>query len=97
MIQIGREFIISNYRLNEEQTARMELYTNSFEDEENCLYEMVNGQPCCQVEYLLYNDEFETGDMTKRTEMNGFYNVFVNVETGVVEEYEYNSSLAGQG
>jgi hypothetical protein len=97
MIQIGREFIISNYRLNEEQTARMELYTNSFEAEENCWYEMVNGQPCFQVEYLLYNDEFETGDMTKRTEMNGFYNVFVNVETGVVEEYEYNSSLAGQG
>ena len=97
MIQIGREFIISNYKLNEEQIARMELYTNSFEDEENCWYEMIDGKPCFQVEYLLYNDEYETGDMTKRTEMNGFYSVFVNVETGVVEEYEYNSSLAGQG
>jgi hypothetical protein len=75
----------------------MELYTNSFEDEANCWYEMINGQPCFQVEYLLYNDEYETGDMTKRTEMNGYYNVFVNVETGAVEEYEYNSSLAGQG
>ena len=97
MIRIGREFIISNYGLNEEQIARLELYTNSFEDEENCWYEMINGQPCFQVEYLLYNDEYETGDMTKRTEMNGYYNVFVNVETGAVEEYEYNSSLAGQG
>jgi hypothetical protein len=97
MIQIGREFIISNYGLNEEQTARLELYTNSFEDEENCWYEMKNNNPCFQVEYLLYNDEYETGDLTKRTEMNGYYNVFVNVETGVVEEYEYNSSLAGQG
>lgn len=97
MILIGREFIISNYGLNEEQIARIELYTNSYEDEENCWYEMINGQPCFQVEYLLYNDEYETGDMTKRTEMNGYYIVYVNVETGVVEEYEYNSSLAGQG
>ena len=97
MIRIGREFIISNYGLNEEQAARMELYTNSYECEENCLYEMINGQPCFQVEYLLYNDEYETGDLTKRTEMNGYYIVYVNVETGTVEEYEYNSSLAGQG
>ena len=97
MIQIGREFVISNYGLNEEQAARMELYTNSFEDEENCWYEMVNSQPCFQVEYLMYNDEYETGDLTKRTEMNGYYIVYVNVETGAVEEYEYNSALAGQG
>lgn len=97
MIRIGREFIIGNYGLNEEQTARMELYTNSFEDEENCWYEMIHDKPCFQVEYLLYNDEYETGDLTRRTEMNGYYNVFVNVETGAVEEYEYNSSLAGQG
>lgn len=100
MIRIGREFIISNYGLNEEQIARLELYTyNTFgdEDEENCWYLMMNGKPCFQVEYLLYNDEYETGDMTRRTEMNGYYNVFVNVEDGTVEEYEYNSSLAGLG
>ena len=97
MILIGREFIISNYGLNEEQIARLELYTNSFEGEENCWYEMMGGQPCFQVEYLLYNDEYETGDLTRRTEMNGYYIVYVNVETGTVEEYEYNSSLAGQG
>ena len=29
--------------------------------------------------------------------MNGYCIVYVNVETGAVEEYEYNSSLAGQG
>ena len=97
MILIGREFIISNYGLNDEQIARLELYTNSFEGEDNCWYEMINGHPCFQVEYLLYNDEYETGDLTKRTEKNGIYNVYVNVETGAVEEYEYNSSLAGQG
>lgn len=97
MIQIGRTFIVSHYGLSEEQTARLELYTNSFADNENSWYEMMNGKPCFQVEYLLYHDEFESGDMTKRTEMNGYYNVFVNVETGAVEEYEYNSGLGGLG
>ena len=97
MIRIGREFIISNYGLNNEQSARLELYTNSFRDEENCWYEMMNGKPCFQVEYLLYSGEFETGDGTRRTEMNGYYKVFVNVETGAVEEYEYNSALGGEG
>ena len=29
MIAIGREFVISNWKLNEEQTGRLELYTNS--------------------------------------------------------------------
>ena len=97
MIQIGRAFIIGNYGLGEEQIARLELYTNSFKDEENCWYDMLNGKPCFQVEYLLYNDEHETGDMTNRAGMNGFYKVFVNVETGAVEEYEYNSGLGGEG
>lgn len=97
MIRIGREFIISNYGLNEEQIARMELYTNSFRDEANCWYEMMDGKPCFQVEYLLYNDEYETQDMTKRTGMNGYYMVYVNVETGAVEAYEYNSGLGGEG
>ena len=32
-----------------------------------------------------------------RMEKDGYYNVFVNVETGVIEEYEYNSALAGEG
>ncbi|MBQ7655888.1 MAG: hypothetical protein IJS41_05215 [Clostridia bacterium] len=97
MIQIGKEFIVGNYGLNDGQVARMELYTHSYEDEENCWYEMVDGKPCFKVEYLLYNDEYETGDMTHRTEMNGFYNVYVNVETGAVEDYEYNSGLGGVG
>lgn len=96
MILIGRAFIISNYGLNEEQSAQLELYTNTCGDEENSWYEMINGKPCFQVEYLKYNDEFETGDITKRTAMNGYYNVFVNVETGTVEDYEYNSTLGGQ-
>ena len=101
MIAVGREFIISNYSLDEEQAARMELYTNSFEDDGNSWYEMVNGTPCFKVEYLLYapytTEMYDSNEPLPHMEKDGYYNVFVNVETGVVEEYEYNSALAGQG
>ena len=55
---------ISNYGLNEEQAARMELYTNfdrqdpdqagpgstGTEGSENGWYDMINGKPCFEVE-----------------------------------------------
>ena len=101
MIAIGREFIISTYALNDEQAGRMELYTNSFEDSENSWYEMVDGKPCFKVEYLLYApytaEMIDRNEPQSRMEKDGYYNVFVNVETGVIEEYEYNSALAGEG
>jgi len=116
MIRTAKDFIVSNYGLNEEQTGRLELYTNSFgnnweetdvwtdytpADCGNTWYEMVNGKPCFQVEFLLYEpvtEEMEArGEEPDRSEMDGFYNVFVNVETGEIEEYEYNSALAGLG
>ena len=93
MIAIGREFIISNYGLDGEQVSRLELYTGSFADEPNTWYLMVNGQPCFMVEYLLYGND----PNVRYTEKDGYYIVYVNVETGVVEEYEYNSALAGEG
>jgi len=101
MIGIGREFILSNYQLNDEQTARLELYTNSFDDGENTWYEMVNGKPCFLVEYLLYEEytteQIDRGESRGRTEKDGYYMVFVNVEDGTVEQYEYNAALAGLG
>ena len=116
MIRTAKDFIVSNYGLNEEQVGRLELYTNSFgnnweetdvnteytpQDCGNTWYEMVNGKPCFQVEFLLYEpvttEMMERGEEPARTEMDGFYNVFVNVETGEIEEYEYNSALSGLG
>ncbi len=101
MTEIGRSFVTGAYGLNEEQISRLELYTNSFDAEENCWYEMVNGKPCFLVEYLLYQDpEAEqpgNGETRDRSEKDGYYKVFVNVETGVVEQYEYNSALGGEG
>ncbi len=99
MIMIGREFILTNYGLNEEQTAQMELYTNSYpvDSDPNTWYWMVNGAPCFQVEYLLYAENPEEDGIVNRAEKDGYYNVFVNVEDGTVEEYEYNSALSGEG
>ena len=93
MIGIGREFIISTWQLDEEQASRMELYTLSFLDSENQWYENVTGKPCFEVEYLLYPQE----EGKTPGEKDGYYIVYVNVETGAVEQYEYNSALAGLG
>ena len=108
MIAIGREFIISSYNLNEEQVSRLELYTNRGptmellaligitevpEQDPNEWYETIKGVPCFEVEYLLYS---EGGD-ENRTEKDGYYIVYVNVETGAVEQFEYNSALGGWG
>lgn len=108
MIAIGREFIISSYGLNEEQISRLELYTNRGptmellaligitevpEQNPNEWYKTINGAPCFEVEYLLYSE----GDDTQRTEKDGYYIVYVNVETGAVEQFEYNSALGGWG
>lgn len=113
MIRVGREFIISNYNLNEEQVGRLELYTNFDSpykdlidadpeaDNGNSWYDTVNGKPCFIVEYLLYQpmteEEYEAGKPLDYKEGDGYYIVYVNVETGEIEEYVYNSGLAGQG
>ena len=115
MIAAGREFIITNYGLNEEQIARMELYTNfdaEIDGEEapadtgdngNGWYDMVNDKPCFKVEYLLGDPEVPEeeleGDVAVRQykDKDGYYVVYVNVETGEIEDYQYNSGLSGQG
>ena len=63
---------------------------------------MVGGKPCFQVEYLLGQPEVpeqEGAAVTPlpREEKDGYYVVYVNVETGEIEEYEYNSGLGGKG
>ena len=113
MIAAGREFIISNWDLNGEQVSRLELYTNAApqytddtDPEEaqgnvNDWYEMVNGKPCFKVEYLLYQayttEQMENNEPLQHEEKDGFYVVYMNVETGEIEEYEYNSGLGGLG
>lgn len=112
MIRIGREFILSNWGLNDEQAARMELFTNfgrepdsvpGPEENPNGWYDMIDGKPCFQVEYLLAQPEVpEQPGVTENLprqyqEGDGYYIVYVNVETGEIERFEYNSGLGGQG
>jgi len=116
MIAAGREFIISNWGLNEEQIARMELFTNyvaevenedgeteAIEQNGNGWYDMINDRPCFKVEYLLGDPEVPEeeleGEVAVRQykDKDGYYVVYVNVETGEIEDYEYNSGLAGIG
>ena len=100
MIALGREFILSTYSLTDEQVARLELYTNSYETEDaNHWYETVNGKPCFLVEYLL-DEEGVTEEMLNDPNyyrMNSYFKVFVNVETGAIEQYEFSNGLGGQG
>ena len=72
------------------------------EEDDNGWYDMVGGKPCFQVEYLLGQPEVpeqEGAAVTPlpREEKDGYYVVYVNVETGEIEEYEYNSGLGGKG
>ena len=100
MIALGREFILSTYSLTDDQVARLELYTNSYETEDaNHWYETVNGKPCFLVEYLM-DEEDVTAEMLNDPNyyrMNSYFKVFVNVETGAIEQYEFSSGLGGEG
>ena len=100
MIAIGREFLLSTYSLTDSETARLELYTNSYETTDaNHWYETVNGKPCFLVEYLLDEESFteEAAQDPNYDRQNSYFKVFVNVETGVIEQYEYNSGHGGIG
>ena len=72
------------------------------EDNGNGWYDMINDKPCFQVEYLLGQPEVTEQEgvvvtTLPREEKDGYYVVYVNVETGEIEEYEYNSGLGGKG
>ena len=101
MEEIGREFIISNYGLSEEQISRLDLDTTGAEETGSHYYGYMNGKPCYLVEYLLYmpytTEMMDQGQSWPRTEKDGYYLVYVNVEDGTVERYLYDSALGGVG
>lgn len=100
MIAIGREFILTSFGLTESEAGRLELFTTPGESgESNRWYETVNDRPCFLVEYLLDEESFtpEMADDPDYIRQNAYYKVYVNVETGVIEQYEFNSGLGGVG
>ena len=99
MIAAAREFILTSYSLTEQEIARLELYTNSYETDENAWYETVNGKPCFLVEYLLDEEDYAAQAEHDDSEIrnNSYFKIFVNVETGVIEQYEYDAGVGGEG
>ena len=95
MIDTAREFIITAYNLTDEQISLLELYTNSYETDENAWYEIINGQNCFLVEYFL--DENPSAVEETGYRMNAYFKIYINVETGAVEQYEYSSGVGGVG
>lgn len=71
----------------------------TFEAGENTWYETVNGKPCFLVEYLLDEESYASQPVHSETEErhNSYYKIYVNMETGVIEQYECNSGLGGIG
>lgn len=97
MVDIAREFIISNYSLTEEQISRLDLFTEINAEEGNAWYETIQDKPCFLVEYLLDKDDYteSLGADPNYVRNNSYYKVFVNVETGVIEQYEYYAGVGG--
>ena len=99
MIGIAREFLLSTWPLTEKEIERLELYTNSYDVEENAWYETVDGKPCFLVEFLLdeegWTAELANDETAQRN--NSYFKIFVNVETGMIEQYEFSSGLGGWG
>ena len=106
MIATAREFICSNWPLTDEQISWLDLLNGQPSPdntaEANKWYEMVDGKPCYMVEYLLYRP-LTTEQITDRNFVRiggageGYYQVYINVENGEIEKYEYNSALGGIG
>ena len=99
MVEIAKGFIISNYELTEEQIGRLDLFTVLGAEDANAWYETVDGKPCFLVEYLLdkddYTDELQLDPNYSRD--NSYFKIYVNVETGVIEQYEYDAGVGGVG
>lgn len=103
MVSLARDAVVSRYELTEAQASLLELYTRlqsgsssglPYGEPANSWYEMVNGKPCFWVEYFLTQDPDHP---EKHADKDGSYAVYVNVETGVIEEMVYNSGLGGEG
>lgn len=99
MFAIAREFLLSNWSLTEKEIERLELYTVYYETGDNTWYETVNGKPCFLVEYLLDEEDWtaekELDETAERN--NRYFKIYVNVETGMIEQYESSSGLGGWG
>ena len=97
MTEIGRRAVASLYGLSPEREQALESVVD--EEELPLWYTIFEGEPCYQV--CLGLDDKEEDDVLpnglKYTEKEGNYWIYINSQTGVVEDIHYSPAIGGNG
>ena len=105
LITLAKDAIAERYRMTPEQREMLQdPYEEDPEDTEIedgwIIYSMEDGKPTFQVRIRLLQDPSGSGDLNEPmsyVEKDGYYWVEINAETGVIENIEWESDLAGNG
>ena len=105
LITLAKDAIAERYQMTPEQRKMLkDPYEDDPEDTEVedswVIYSMEDGKPIFQVRIRLQQDPSGSGDLNEPmsyVEKDGYYWVSVNAETGVIEDFYYESDLAGNG
>ena len=91
MNQIAKEAVIQVYELTEKQASLLL--------PDDGLYQYYEEKPCYTTHVFLIQNPIPDDLYSRETfvEKDGTYFVYINVETGVVEELHYDSGLGGNG
>lgn len=97
MTEIGRHAVALLYGLSPEREQALESVVD--EEDLSLWYTMFEGEPCYQVCFVL--DDKEEDDVLpnglRYTEKEGNYWIYVNSQTGVVEDIHYSPAIGGNG
>ena len=97
MTEIGRHAVALLYGLSPEREQALESVVD--EEDLSLWYTMFEGEPCYQVCFVL--DDKEEDDVLpnglKYTEKEGNYWIYINSQTGVVEDIHYSPAIGGNG
>ena len=105
MTRIAMEGIRVSFELTDEQAANLvdantltEEDGEDGEEDEDTEYYMFHGAPCYMANIMLAeNDQAKIPGQLRYKEKDGYYWVYINVVTGVVEEIFYIAGIGGNG
>ena len=105
MTRIAMEGIRVSFELTDEQAANLvdvnaliERDGEEDEEDEDTEYYTFHGAPCYMAHIMLdENDQAKIPGQLRYKEKDGFYWVYINVVTGVVEEIFYIAGIGGNG
>ena len=104
LLALAKDAVAEAYRMTPEQRAMLrnpyELEDLEPEDIEDWFvsYYMKDGEPCFEVQLILRQQSSADDDeFPPFSEKDGLYYVTINVETGVIENIEYDTDLNGNG